>query len=141
MPTKVAMKPLGIVKHVFCFITLGLLCGWYFFLIIFIPALLYASFHGYIIAQFTLLLLIILTVTPLKHDPWLPFMNSWIFDWWCDYFDLTFDNSSISGENKLIPSQRYILYEFPHGIFPIGQFLSAHYIDKITPGDMICGTG
>jgi hypothetical protein len=34
-----------------------------------------------------------------------------------------------------------MLYEFPHGIFPMGQFLSVYYVDKLFPGHAVCGTG
>ena len=34
-----------------------------------------------------------------------------------------------------------MFFEFPHGIFPMGQFLSASLIPELTPGHMICGTG
>jgi hypothetical protein len=64
----VAVKPLGIIKHVFCFITLGLLVGWYFFLLFLIPFLVYLvySFRS-VVAGSILALLFALTIVPLKH--------------------------------------------------------------------------
>lgn len=65
---------------------------------------------------------------------------SWIFRWWCEYFDVTYDNSTIAGD-KLVKGKKYMFFEFPHGVFPVGQFLSASLIADLTPGHMICGTG
>jgi hypothetical protein len=45
---------------------------------------------------------------------------SWIFRWWVEYFELTYDSESIAGD-KFKKGQKYIFFEFPHGIFPMGK--------------------
>jgi 2-acylglycerol O-acyltransferase 2 len=44
-------------------------------------------------------------------------------------------------QNKCSKGQKTIFFEFPHGIFPMGQFLSASLIEELVPGQMICGLG
>jgi 2-acylglycerol O-acyltransferase 2 len=44
-------------------------------------------------------------------------------------------------DSKAGKTSKLVFFEFPHGIFPMGQFLSASLIRDITPGTMICGTG
>lgn len=139
--TEIKMKPLGFFKHVFCYVTLGLLCGWYFFILLLVPVLSFFAFYGSWIARGILTVLAILTVVPLNHEPWVPFMKSWIFKWWCEYFEITYDNTTITGENALKPGEKYLFLEMPHGIFPMGQVLSVYYMEKIIPNQMICGIG
>lgn len=135
------LKPMLFWRHAFAYVTLGLLCGWYFLMLLLIPLLvigmLYfrSTFAGCIFA-----LLFGLTIAPLNHNPWVGFMNCWIWDIWREYFGMTYDNSSIS-DGKFKENQKYMFFEFPHGIFPMGQFLSASLIKELTPGHMICGTG
>jgi 2-acylglycerol O-acyltransferase 2 len=132
------MKRLTFLQHIIAYVTLGLLCGWYHFLLILYPTLLFfiffyrSIFCGVILGTF-----ILLTVIPITHEPWEVFMYSSIFKLWCDYFDVTAD----VGTTKLEKDQKYMFFEFPHGIFPMGQFLSASLIKDIFPGHMICGTG
>jgi len=67
-------------------------------------------------------------------------MYSW--PWLClrDYFDVEADISSID-LNKL-KAKRHCFFEFPHGVFPMGQFLSASMIKELFGDEeMICGTG
>jgi hypothetical protein len=67
------MKELGIIQHIFCYITLGLLCGWYFFLIIITPLLLYFSYCGNIISIVITISLVVATIIPLKYEGWQDF--------------------------------------------------------------------
>lgn len=138
------LPPLSLFKHVFCMCTLGLLCGWYYFLLFLFPFLLIGAFttsipYVQIVSISIVSFLVILSIIPIKHEPWTYFMYSWIFRWWREYFDYTVDCSTI--HNKLPPEEKFIFFEFVHGVFPMGQFLSASLIDDIAPGQMICGTG
>ena len=108
------MKPMGILQHAFAYVTLGLLCGWYYFLILLFPILLYLSFKGSYSAGFVLATLIILSFTPLQHEPWEPFMYSWLFKVWRAYFDFSYDCDSIQ-HGRLKVDERYMFFEFPHG--------------------------
>lgn len=132
------MKRLSFFEHTIAYVTLGLLCGWYYLLLFVLPILFYSSVvYRSVLAIATLATLIILSIIPLSHDPWPFFMNCWLFRVWCAYFDVTSDAASA----KLQKDQKYMFFEFPHGIFPMGQFLSASLIEEIFPGHMICGTG
>jgi len=138
---EIKMKPLGFMKHLFCYITLGLLCGWYFFILLIVPLLSYLAFYGSWIARGILTALIILTVLPLDHEPKISFIKSFLFKYWCEYFEVTYDNTTISGENALKQGEKYLFLEFPHGIFPMGQVLSLYKVDEAIPNQMICGIG
>lgn len=140
-PTEIKMKPLGLLKHIFCYVTLGLLCGWYFFILLIVPILSYFAFYGSWIARGILTILFILTVIPLNHEPYIPLMKSFLFKYWCEYFEVTYDNTTISGENALKKGEKYLFLEMPHGIFPMGQVLSVYSIDKVMPDQMVCGLG
>jgi diacylglycerol O-acyltransferase 2, plant len=139
-----ALKPMSLWKHVFAYVTLGLLCGWYYFIMVLYPTLIYFSWKGSIIARSIFALFMIMTFIPLKFKVWDGFMYCWIWDIWREYFDFTGDWSALSEHMKKkekagLPT-KYMFFEFPHGIFPMGQFLSASLIKEITPGRMICGT-
>jgi len=134
----IAMKPLTIFEHVFCYITLGLICGWYQFLLVSVPICLYYTYRGSLIPRIILALGVILTITPLTHKPWRPFTRSWIFRLWIKYFDMEFFPSEEKIDGR---EHKFICFEFPHGVFPIGQLLSAYCVDDVWPGETICGTG
>lgn len=140
-----AIKPLPLWKHAFAYVTLGLLCGWYYFMLILFPILLILAVRGSYIATAALLTLIVLAVIPLKFKTWEGFMYCWIWDIWRDYFDFTGDWETVTAlqekDKKAGKKSKMVFFEFPHGIFPMGQFLSASLIRDITPGRMICGTG
>ena len=84
------------------------------------------------------MLLITLSLIPLPTKPWLEFQYCWIWNIWLDYFDFTFDNSSLANIDN---EKKHMVFEFPHGIFPMGQFIGAAKVDKIVPGKQICGIG
>jgi hypothetical protein len=110
----VVMKPMGFFQHAFAYVTLGLLCGWYYFLLILLPVLIYVSIKGSYIAGFILASLITLSFTPLTHEPWEPFMYSWLFKVWREYFDFSYDCDTIQ-HGRLKVEERYMFFEFPHG--------------------------
>ena len=122
------MKPLGVFKHIFCYVTLGLLCGWYYVLLVLFPVLIYYSILGSLIAKIILSLLIILSISPLNHKHSKTLVNSFLFKWWGEYFDFSHDYWSANGDAKAIKAlnkeQRYMLLEFPHGIMPMGMYIN-----------------
>ena len=130
-------REMTLLAYLYATCVLGLLCGWYFIVLILFPLLIYLSFCGSYIAMFVLVLLITLTILPLDHRPNKAFMYSNLWKPLRDYFSYEYDSSSVSFEE----GKKYIFFEFPHGIFPMGQFLSASIIDEIFPGHMICGIG
>lgn len=130
-------REMSTLAYLYATCALGLLCGWYFIILILFPLLIYLSFSGSYIAMFILVLLITLTILPLDHRPNKAFMYSNFWQPLRDYFSFECDSSSVSFEE----GKKYIFFEFPHGIFPMGQFLSASIIDVIFPGHMICGIG
>jgi hypothetical protein len=132
------MKRLSPLKHLFAYITLGLLVGWYFVMLLVYPLLIYFMVKGSIFAGTIFALLITLSLIPLPTKPWLSFQYCWIWEVWRDYFDFSFDNSSLANIDN---SKKHMVFEFPHGIFPMGQFIAASEVDKITPGKAICGLG
>ena len=144
------MKAMTIPRQIFAMISLGLLCGWYYFILILYPFLLYTSifstsFNIRIISIITFVTFIVLSVIPIKFPQYSnEFLYSWIFEIWCEYFDFTLDHSKLEADHKLHEHDtniKYMFVEFPHGIFPMGQFLSASKIRDILPGHMIHGTG
>ena len=140
VPHQPSVKPMNAFRHAVAYVTLGLLCGWYFFLLFLYPVLIYWAYHGSVVAGTVLAIFVALTVAPLRHEPEEWFMYSWIFGVWREYFGYTFDCESVH-HGKLDVKKRYMFLEFPHGVFPMGQFLSASLVDDISPGQMICGTG
>eukprot|EP01040_Poterioochromonas_malhamensis_P013137 gene13137-14421_t len=135
---EIRMKPMSLFRHTIAYVTLGLLCGWYYFIFLLYPTLIILALRGSYVAGSIFAFFLFLTYVPLSYEPWEDFMYCWIWGVWKEYFDFTYDDSSIKG--KLKDGERYIFFEFPHGIFPMGQVLSASHIRDITPGKMICGS-
>ena len=133
-----ALPPMSFLSESFCVVTLGLLVGWYYLLLLTLPLLFYFSIQGNIYAIAIQVILATLSILPLSYKPWKAFMNSWIFQLWKEYFDFKFDTSHSKFNVK---EKKYMFLEFPHGIFPMGQFVSASIIEEGFPGEMICGTG
>jgi 1-acyl-sn-glycerol-3-phosphate acyltransferase len=103
------------------------------------PTLLFFIFRGSIIAGTLLVLLITISVIPLKFKHWDTFMKCFIWDIWVEYFNFTYDDDATRG--KLDPEKKFIFFEFPHAIFPMGQVLSTAVVDEVCPHKRICGTG
>lgn len=139
MERKVAMKPMAWWRHAIAYVTLGLLCGWYYLLMILYPILAFLIFRGSIVAGLILGSFLVLTFIPLPKSHWDEFMYGFFFDVWREYFDFEIDITTIKG--KMPKDQRFMFFEFPHGIFPMGQFISASVIRDIDPNKMICGLG
>ena len=135
---KIAMKPMAWHRHAIAYVTLGLLSGWYYFLIILYPVLIVAILRGSLIAGAILAFFIFLTVIPLPKSHWNAFMYGYLFEVWREYFQFEFDMSAVQG--KLTDDKKFMFFEYPHGIFPMGQFVSASVIREVSPNKMICGT-
>jgi len=129
------MKSLSLFDHLFAILSLGLLCGWYQFVILITPLLLLLAYNGSIISGTILAIGLVLSFTSLKHEPWDYFTQCWIWRVWRDYFDFQYETNINFEEGK-----RYMFFEFSHGIFPMGQFLSASIVENISPGKKVCGT-
>mmetsp|Transcript_15921 Transcript_15921/g.21054 ORF Transcript_15921/g.21054 Transcript_15921/m.21054 type:complete len:356 (-) Transcript_15921:167-1234(-) len=124
-------------EHIFAAVTLGLLCGWGYVLLIVYMILLYQIIvNGSIISGTLLALIISMGYWPADHNPWEKFLRSWIFRTWRKYFDWEMVISE-----ELDPKKKYMFAEFPHGIFPMGTFLSASVVPEYFPGQKIFGMG
>jgi len=140
------MPPMSFVEHLVAYVTLGLLCGTYQISLILFPVLFgwsyYASFTWHP-STVVLAILITISLIPINHRPQVWFLKSGIWKIWHKYFHYKTDLSLIQG--KLEPSERYLFWEGPHGIWPMGQFLSCPFIPTITGAPFetkfIFGTG
>eukprot|EP01039_Chlorochromonas_danica_P004959 gene4959-5444_t len=132
------MKPMSFTRHLIAYVTLGLLAGWYYFLFFLIlPVLLFFLWRGSILAAIIFATLIYLTFSPIDHKVWPAFMSHWIWDIWVEYFDFTYDAKAFT--DVYDPKERYLFFEFPHGVFPMGQLVSCSLINELTPGKNIVG--
>jgi hypothetical protein len=61
------LPPMPLWKHAIAYVTLGLLCGWYYFIMMLYPVLLILAVRGSYIAGGVLLGFIILSLVPLKY--------------------------------------------------------------------------
>ena len=148
----VNLKPMSFFREFAACFTLMLLCGSYYILLILFPALIYFSITTTSYTSYSCILaltyLIYKTFCKLDHTPQVSFWRThWIWDLWNEYFDFTFDCSSC---NKLLtnqkqidnPSKKYIFFEFPHGVFPMGQLISVSRIHEMFDSNIIItGTG
>jgi diacylglycerol O-acyltransferase 2, plant len=126
-------------KLAFAYVSLGIFCGWYYIMCILYPLLLVCSLLGSQSSAIALLLFLTLAHMPLQYIHWDSIIYCFVFDIWKDYFNFKFDDNSIRG--KIKADERYIYFQFPHGIFPMGEILSASIIRDVSPDKMICGTG
>jgi len=129
------MRQLALWKHIVAYVTLGLLCGWYQFIILVTPILGFFAWRGSYFCGSVLAIGVTLTFSPLSHKPWFPFTRLFIWKIWREYFEFDYEASV-----KLETGKKYIFFEFPHGIFPMGQFLSSSIVEDAFPDRMICGT-
>eukprot|EP01040_Poterioochromonas_malhamensis_P003166 gene3166-3374_t len=127
---EVKMKPMSLFRHTIAYVTLGLLCGWYYFIFLLYPTLIILALRGSYVAGSIFAFFLFLTYVPLSYEPWEDFMYCWIWGVWKEYFDFTYDDSSIKG--KLKDGERYIFFEFPHGIFPMAEIVEVKKIDNPT---------
>ncbi|GFH14822.1 uncharacterized protein HaLaN_10943, partial [Haematococcus lacustris] len=67
-------------------------------------------------------------VVAAKPVLWTAFCKLWVFKTWRQYF-----RYSYFFEEKLDPTKRYILYEAPHGTFPIGPIVAGTLCQTFFP--------
>jgi hypothetical protein len=131
------LPELGLFEHLFCIITLFLISGGlYHLLMIGFPVLLYYIFFQRSYIAGTILAIIIgAGVAPLDHRPSPAFLKMWCWRAWRRYFGITYDVSSVD-----LSKGMHTFYEFPHGIFPMGQFISAGMVEEMFGRHVVCGT-
>ena len=127
------MPAMTLAEETLAYVSLLLLCGAYQITLIVFPALVYLSYRSsswYSPWSLLLFWLIFSMLVPIDHKPWMWFLRSPIWRVWHKYFDYQADLSSVEG--KLEASGKYLFWEAPHGIWPMGQFLSCPYIPALT---------
>ncbi len=77
-----ALKPMNPITELFCIVTLGLVCGWYQFLLVVTPFVGYYALSGSLVAIALLTALVVFSITPLNHNPNTTVMYSWVFRLW-----------------------------------------------------------
>lgn len=134
----IKIKPMTFTREVTAMITLGFFCGIYYIVLILFPLLTYLTIRGSIVGATLLVLLLTITFIPLKHKYWEPFMRCSFWDIWVEYCCFTFDCSNLTG--KIKEDERFIFFDMPHGIMPIGFALSAITVDQFSPNKWVCAT-
>jgi 2-acylglycerol O-acyltransferase 2 len=123
---------MNLFKDIFCQVTLGIIVGAPLLIVFGLPALLYLAYRGSFVAGTLLVPLVYLTLAPLPK-PNDAMFTSFVFRWWCEYFDLTVDVEYVTEEMKNDADTRFLIFDFPHGIFPFGSLLALHYWKMIFP--------
>eukprot|EP01026_Neomeris_dumetosa_P033491 TRINITY_DN2672_c0_g2_i3.p2 TRINITY_DN2672_c0_g2~~TRINITY_DN2672_c0_g2_i3.p2 ORF type:complete len:246 (-),score=-4.46 TRINITY_DN2672_c0_g2_i3:17-733(-) len=99
-------------------VSLGVYVGWVYILILLgLSMLLYRNMIYVNILLWSTLLI----PAPYWYQP---FLESWLFETWRQYFYFSFKME------EDLQDTEYVMAEFPHGIFPMGQILAA----TIVPG-------
>lgn len=114
------MLPLTWAEEIFCYCSLGLICGCVQICLILLPIWCALAYWGWMSARIALLIYFILAFHPLSSKPRPRFYYSWVFALWRKYFAYSWVNYA-----KLEKGKKYMFLEMPHGIFPMGQFISA----------------
>lgn len=127
----------GVLSDVFSAVSLGLIAGWYYILVALFLVLSYlilARRSPY--AALTLALLVVDGMMPYSPPAFAPnaFTRSWVFAAWRAYFGW-----ELVVEEPLDPKGRYLLAEFPHALYPVGQLLSYGVIDDISKHHRVAG--
>ncbi|KAJ9507588.1 hypothetical protein QJQ45_019233 [Haematococcus lacustris] len=103
--------------------TLALYCGWINLLIMLGVAAIWLVWPRYVLVLLWSTLLL-----PAKPVLWTAFCKLWVFKTWRQYF-----RYSYFFEEKLDPTKRYVLYEAPHGTFPIGPIVAGTLCQTFFP--------
>ena len=145
------LPSLSLWERLVCYVLLGTLCGVYHIALFGFPLLAYLTYtNGYstvlgLATRIVLSVLVIISVVPINHRPQFWFLRLKIWPLLNKYFAYETDLTNVTGKNKLDLKERYCFWEAPHGIWPLGQLLSASFIPEITgvpfEEKMICGTG
>ena len=130
-------------ENAIAMVSLGLLCGWYHLLLMVIyPTLIFFIFvYRSVIAAGIMCTFIFLSIIPLDHKPKKWFTSLFIWRLWRNYFDFEIDIQN----SEIRDGQKYMFCDFPHGVFPMGQFLCASVMEEMYPNHktdgVFCGTG
>lgn len=116
-------KKQSVLSWLVAVVTLTVYCGWMNILI----GLFIASFFTRY-ALYTLIFLWSTTFLPAKPVLWPAWNKLWVFKTWREYFQYSY-----YFEVKLDPAARYILYEAPHGTFPIGPITAGTLCQTFFP--------
>lgn len=124
-------------QEVFAGGLLGLICGYYFVLI---PALLGVAAYAWL-ARSTIVAAGLVAFVSSAAWPArtavapTPVAKSWLWLWWCRYFTL----ETVVEEPLDAANRPHIFASFPHGMFPIGPWLSLGVASRALPGARMCG--
>lgn len=127
----------GLLSDLFSAVSLGLIAGWYYILVALFFALSYLiAVRRSPYAALALALLAVDATLPYAPPPLAPnaFTRSWVFAAWRAYFGW-----ELVVEEPLDPAARYLLAEFPHALYPVGQLLSYGVIDDISTRHRVAG--
>jgi len=112
-----------LLNHIVASVTLMIYVGW----VNIFAGLLIACFFSKI-ALYVVIALLTTLWLPAKPLLWGPLLRSWIFKTWREYF-----RYSYIMEERLDPTKRYILAEFPHGTFPIAPIVASTLFQTLFP--------
>jgi len=140
-PTREAggpMPPMTVAEETLAMVSLGLLCGLPYMLVIFAPLLLIVALVMQSkLAGLMFAALVVASIWPIDHKPNLKFMRSYWFALWRKYLDYSWHCTV-----KLEKGQKHVFLEFPHGVVPVAQIVSASVMEEcFGPDVMICGLG
>lgn len=129
-PSDVPQGSRGIISDIFAAMTLGLIAGWYYILVALFPILAYAALvYRSALAALVLAVLVVDAVMPYSLPGLAPngFTRSWVFEAWRAYFGW-----ETVMEEPFDPAEKYVLAEFPHALYPVGQLLSYGIIEDLS---------
>lgn len=137
MPANVKQGSQGILLDVFAAASLGLIAGMYYILVALFVILAYATLvHRSATAGLVLAVLAVDALMPYRPPALAPnaFGRSWVFTAWRAYFGW-----ETVIEEQLVAGEKYLLAEFPHALYPMGQLLSYGVIDDISKHHRVSG--
>ena len=128
---------LSVLEEAIACVCLGFLCGFYYIMLIFIPVIVFLCAKRNMVGIAILVILLTLSFSPLSFKPNQTFINSSLFKIFRKYFNFKWLNDLV-----MEPGQTYVFLEFPHSVFPLGNFISASVISDCFPSsEYICGVG
>eukprot|EP00199_Chlamydomonas_sp_CCMP681_P002493 CAMPEP_0119107254 /NCGR_PEP_ID=MMETSP1180-20130426/9602_1 /TAXON_ID=3052 ORGANISM="Chlamydomonas cf sp, Strain CCMP681" /NCGR_SAMPLE_ID=MMETSP1180 /ASSEMBLY_ACC=CAM_ASM_000741 /LENGTH=335 /DNA_ID=CAMNT_0007092715 /DNA_START=5 /DNA_END=1012 /DNA_ORIENTATION=+ len=113
----------GLLSESVAVTTMGIYCGWMNILILLFIA---SFFYRSVLVVFVCICSTVLL--PAKPVLWPAWNRMWVFRTWRQYF-----NYSYFFEELLDPKKRYILYEAPHGAYPIGPITAGTLCQTFFP--------
>lgn len=111
--------------------SLGIICGWFqFILILFVGLTLHGILAKNVYTFTSACVLLSACWWPLNNRyPWPDFIYGWLFRSWRRYFSW-----ECVVEESLDPKGKYLFAEMPHGIMPMGALLSVSVVRHVFPG-------